>query len=31
VGIIEHDGDAYVEGPKAEKYLASWAVYLLDK
>ena len=30
VGIVEHDGDAYVEGPKSEKYLADWAVYLLD-
>jgi DNA-binding IclR family transcriptional regulator len=31
VGIVEHDGDAYVEGPKSEKYLADWAVYLLDR
>lgn len=30
VGIVEHDGEAYIEGSKAEKYLASWAVYLLD-
>lgn len=30
VGIIDHDGDAYVEGPKCERYLADWAVYLLS-
>jgi len=31
VGIIDYDGDVYCEGPKSEKYLADWAVYLLDE
>ena len=30
VGIIDHDGEVYVEGPKCERYLADWAVYLLS-
>ena len=30
IGIVDHDGDAYVQGKKAEDYLFAWAVYFVE-
>ena len=30
IGIVDHDGDAYVQGKKADDYLFAWAVFFVE-
>ena len=30
IGIVDHNGSAYVQGPKADDYLFAWAVYFVE-